>query len=408
MPFDLTPKSVFLLVFFIHGIVFSVLLLYKGWRNRDWSVVWLGVFLVLCAMYIAPFMLGYAGWYFYEPYRDIMFFVPFQQLFLIGPVIFFYTQSLLNKSFRLSKKYFIHFVPAILYLIYSLVVFITDKFIFSEYYFYADGRDKDLAFWYQMSGLISMAFYLILSLRFYTVYKKVVYQAVSFADSILFGWIHRFLAAFLIILVLRVLFFILNPEWGAFGSKFWYYLCFSILVYYISLNGYFNSVRTMFAFKTLLFGYDSKYLLPAKNNSEKDTPQNSEDEIIIEESASKQPIEIADLEDWKLKVERAMKTEKAYENEELTLTGLAEDLQITPKKLSQIVNQGFKMNFNDFVNFCRTEAVIQKFRAGEHDLQNLLVIAFDCGFNSKSTFNRAFKKQTQMTPKDYLKKYYQK
>lgn len=407
MLFDFTPKSSVLLVFFLHGIVFSVLLFRKGWQNRERSAVLLGAFLVLCAMYIAPFMLGYAGWYFYEHYRDVMFFVPFQQLFLIGPVIFFYTQSLLNKSFRLSKRDYIHFVPAILHLIYSLIIFVADKFVLGEYYFYADGRDKDLAFWYQMSGLVSMAFYLILSLRFYAVYKKVAYQAVSFADAILLKWIQRFLATFLVILLLRVLFFVLNPEWGAFGSKFWYYLCFSVLFYYISISGYFNSVQTRLTFQTSLFGNDSKYLLPSKTDLENNQPD-ADDKISVEESAAKVPSEIADLDDWKLKIECEMKIEKAYENPELTLTELAENLEITPKKLSQIVNQGFKMNFNDFVNFYRTEAVIEKFRAGEHDLQNLLVIAFDCGFNSKSTFNRAFKKQTSLTPKEYLKKYCEK
>ncbi len=402
MLFDFTPKSSVLLIFFVHGIVFSVLLLGKGIRNRDKAAVWLSVFLVLCSMYIAPFMLGYAGWYAADFYRDVMFFIPFQQLFLVGPVIFFYTQSLLNKSFELSKKDFIHFVPAIGYLIYSAVIFVADKLILSEYYFYADGRDKDLAFWYQMSGLVSMGFYLILSLRFYSVYKKITYQVVSFAETILFGWIQRFLIAFLIILLLRVVFFILNPEWGAFGSKFWYYLCFSILFYYISISGYSNSLRAIIAFQpSSLFGYDSTYRWEETGESEKS-------ETAVEELAEKEPVEIADIENWKRKVEQKIKIEKAYENPELTLSNLSESMEINPKKLSQIINQGFKMNFNDFVNFYRTEAVIEKFQSGEHDLQNLLKIAFDCGFNSKSTFNRAFKKQTLLTPKDYLKKYHRK
>lgn len=407
MLFDFTPKSSVLLVFFVHGVVFSFLLFRKGFRNQDKASVWLGLFLVLCALYISPFMLGYAGWYFNEPYRSVMLFVPFQQLFLLGPVIFFYTQSLLNKSFKLSTKDFVHFIPAICYLIYSVVIFVTDKLVLSEYYFYTDGRDRELDFWYQMSGLVSMTFYLILSLRFYSVYKRIAYQTVSFADAILFGWIQRFLIAFLLILLLRVLFFMLNPEWGAFGTKFWYYLCFSILFYYIAISGYFNSVKTMIAFQTPLFGSDSTYLLKDNANFDENAVI-AEDEVIIENSVAKEPLEIADIEDWKLKVEKMVKLEKVYENSELTLTALAENLQITTKKLSQIINQGFGMNFNDFINFYRTTAVIEKFESGEHNLQNLLVIAFDCGFNSKSTFNRAFKKHTSLTPKEYLKKYHQK
>ncbi len=400
MIFDFTPKSSVLLIFFVHGLLFSGLLLNKGIRNQDRASCWLSLFLVLGALYLAPFMFGYAGWYATDFYRDVMFYVPFQQLFLIGPVIFFYTQSLLNKSFKFSKKDLIHFVPAIIYFVYSLVVLVTDKLVLREYYFYADGRDKDLAFWYQMSGLVSMSFYLVLSLRFYSVYKKITYQVVSFAEKILFGWIQRFLIAFLVILLLRCLFFILNPEWGAFGSKFWYYLCFSLLFYYISISGYSNTLRAFIAFQTSLFSSDSSYRIKT-GDSEKVEP-----DYEIDEMPEKEPVEIADLDEWKHKIEQIIEVEKAFENPELTLSQLSEDLDINPKKLSQIINQGFKMNFNDFINYYRTAAVIEKFQSGEHNLQNLLKIALDCGFNSKSTFNRAFKKQTLMTPKDYLKKYH--
>ncbi|MEL6821553.1 MAG: AraC family transcriptional regulator, partial [Calditrichota bacterium] len=83
-------------------------------------------------------MLGHAGWYSTQPYRDIMFYIPFQQVLFLGPLIYFYTQSLLDTSFRFRKKDLLHFVPGILYLIYSLIVLVTDKVILGEYYFYAD------------------------------------------------------------------------------------------------------------------------------------------------------------------------------------------------------------------------------------------------------------------------------
>lgn len=402
MLFDFSLKSSVLLIFFFHGIVFSILLLSKGIRNDNKASLWLSAFIFLCAMYISPFMLGYAGWYSRNPYREIMFFVPFQQLFLIGPVIYFYTQSLLNKSFKLSKKDIIHFLPAILYFIYSIVILITDKFILNELYFYADERDKDLAFWYQMSGLISMVFYLVLSIRFYSAYKKIAYQVVSFADTILFVWVQRFLFAFLIILLLRVVFFISNPEWGQFGSKFWYYLCFSVLFYYISISGYTNSVRAIIAFRTSLFGYESSYLL--KEYETEETENDEED--LIETPAKKETKEFSDFDKWKIKIEELMTTKKLFENPELTLSDVSQELQINPRKVSRIINQGFEMNFNDFINKYRTEAVIKKIQTGEHDMKTLLGIAFDCGFNSKSTFNRAFKKHTSLTPKEYIKKNY--
>ncbi|MFK8012956.1 MAG: hypothetical protein AB8B80_13010, partial [Marinicellaceae bacterium] len=94
-------------------------------------------------------MLGYAGWYTEKSFREFLFFVPFQQLLLMGPVLFFYTQSLLNKSYQFNIKDSVHLIPSFFYLVYSLIVFIGDKYIFDTFEFYADERDKDFSVWYQ-------------------------------------------------------------------------------------------------------------------------------------------------------------------------------------------------------------------------------------------------------------------
>ena len=62
------------------------------------------------------------------------------------------------------------------------------------------------------------------------------------------------------------------------------------------------------------------------------------------------------------------------------------------------------LNFNDFVNEKRVASVIQMMEKGEHANLNLLGIGLDCGFNSKATFNRAFKKYTGLTPNQYIAK----
>ncbi len=385
-PFDFGQKSSLLLIFFFHGIVFSFLSLRNGIVNQNKASKWLSLLLFLYAMYISPYMLGYANWYSEKLTREILFFIPFMQVLLIGPVVYFYTQSLLNKSFSLSKKDWLHFVPALLYLMYSLIVFITDKLVLDEYYFYEDGRDKDLANWYQTAGLISMTFYLILSLRYYSRYKTLIFQTVSYADSILFKWIRNFMIAFLGILILRVLFFITNPDWGEFGSQFWHYISFSFVFYYISLSGYSNAIKA-----SIFNDINSKYNILFD--------QKQEEIVQISEMS-----EGKDIEQWKQKLLALVIEDKIYNNPRLTLLDVAIALETNTKVISSAVNNGFQMNFNDFINHHRIEAVKQKLANEEHNTTTLLGIALDCGFNSKATFNRAFKKSTSLSPKDYIEK----
>ena len=97
-----------------------------------------------------------------------------------------------------------------------------------------------------------------------------------------------------------------------------------------------------------------------------------------------------------------MESNEAYRNPNLTLAELADLSGTHPRAVSRIVNQEFGMNFNDFVNHHRVEAVKLAFARKEHERITLLAIALDCGFNSKTTFNRAFKKSTRLSPRAYL------
>jgi AraC-like DNA-binding protein len=105
---------------------------------------------------------------------------------------------------------------------------------------------------------------------------------------------------------------------------------------------------------------------------------------------------------WKSKIETLIQAEKLYQNPELTLTDLAKKLETTASVISKTINQGFQMNFNDCINNYRIKAVKKSFADGEDKKSTLLGIAFDSGFNSKATFNRAFKKNTGKTPKEFI------
>lgn len=397
MLFNFNFYSSLLLISFSQGIIFSFLLVIKGFQNENNALKWLSVFVLLCSLYITPWMLGFAGWYDNQPYRDILFYVPFLHLFFIGPVIYFYTQSLLNPAFRFSKKEFLQLIPGILYLLYSFTVWLTDKVILKKYFFYEDGSDKDFAFWYQILGLLSMLIYFFISLKYYLLYKKLIFQITSYANQIVFNWIRNFLYAFLSMLLLRIVFYILPfiiEGSDDYSGVWWHYLFFSIVLYYIAITGYSNSIETKIGYTLSYVENKPIYLLSSNENT---TEENT---IDIEYELEKEISEEVNL--WKQKITNLIEKHNLYKNPELTLSDVAKKLETNTSIISKAINQGFQMNFNDFINNYRIEAVKECLKNNEHKKSTLLGIALDCSFNSKATFNRAFKKHTGLSPKEYL------
>jgi AraC-like DNA-binding protein len=100
---------------------------------------------------------------------------------------------------------------------------------------------------------------------------------------------------------------------------------------------------------------------------------------------------------------RTMDREKLYLTPELTLADVADKLSIHPNVLSQVINQMEGKNFFDYINGLRVEDFMQRITRSESHKFTMLSLAMDCGFNSKTSFNRNFKKATGMSPSDYLK-----
>ncbi len=99
-----------------------------------------------------------------------------------------------------------------------------------------------------------------------------------------------------------------------------------------------------------------------------------------------------------------MASEKPYLDSELTLPQLAEKLRTSTHHLSQLVNEGLGVNFADFINQYRIGAVQEKLRDPAYGHLKIEEIAYQTGFNSKSTFQAAFKKFAGVTPSEYRKK----
>lgn len=98
-----------------------------------------------------------------------------------------------------------------------------------------------------------------------------------------------------------------------------------------------------------------------------------------------------------------MDVQKPFLQENLSLTLLAAQLNLTPNQLSQVINQQTQSNFFNFVNAYRVAAVKEKLKDPTLAHYSILGIAYECGFSSKSSFNKIFKEVTGQTPLQYQK-----
>jgi len=113
-------------------------------------------------------------------------------------------------------------------------------------------------------------------------------------------------------------------------------------------------------------------------------------------------INASELEVFRLKLEEIMNQKKPHLNPTLSLFELAQMMNLTTHQLSKIINQGFEKNFSNFINGYRVEEFKQLVQQRDYQQMTLLAIALEAGFNSKTTFNKAFKDYTNTTPKQFI------
>jgi len=386
IPFVFNPYSSLLLPAFIHGLLFSGLSFARFFKERRPYDLLFALLLLLLSARLSFWMLGFAGWYDgHDGYTTFMFYFPFNTLLWIGPCLFFYFLSLTNRDFKLSARYWPHFIlPALLLILYGgkfLIDFLVYRpFPDTEQFQYATRGpfaewDKSEALY--MVSYASLLFYFWLILRRFKDYRAYLVQHFSEPETVDLAWLRGsliFMGA--LILVMLVFYIVGHFTVHPFYAVNWYpYFFLGIVIYYTSVNGYYNSPDL---FKYLQFG-------------QIDAGKESKSGIL------------PDLDLWKSSLQQLMEIEQPYLDPELTLSLLARKLHTHPQIVSKVINDGFGLNFSDYINSMRVEAVIRQFGDKAHHRYSLMGVAYDCGFNSKTTFNRAFKKVTGDTPAAYIR-----
>ncbi|MBC8152755.1 MAG: AraC family transcriptional regulator [Bacteroidetes bacterium] len=396
MTFHFNAYSTPLLFGFVQGWVYAVLLWVRGRREERLSDVLLGWVLVGCCFNIWEYMLGFGGieilW------RELEFF-PRGLGLLLAPLCYFYLKSQINADFRFGRRDLIYAVPFLIDTTYHLVVFsmghdFVERWKLTVHYPY---HIADITYVIDQGQSL---YYLWLSRRLYRDYRAWIKTQFSETETISFRWFRNFLIALTISLIFSFLVTILDLWLNLdYWNDWWGNLVGVVLIYYVSIQGYAQIQPA----KRLVFTRPEPDVtnaeLPAETAVE--IPILAENQIILPDKSLAGKILPADLTAHLDQLLALMDAEKPYLEPELSLADLARRLRTNPVVLSQVINAGVGKNFNDFVNEYRVTEFKQQVIDPARAHLSLLGVALDCGFNSKATFNRAFRKFTGLSPKEY-------
>lgn len=375
-----------LLILVFQGLIFAILLLARYSIKKNISDLFLALILLLTCYSQTCYTVGFMGWY--DTYRNtkINYFL-YNIAIVLGPLIFLYVRSITTSNFTFKKKDWWHFFLAFFFAFYRIVIFIYDAqqpgFNNTQNGFLKINLDEAII--QPVMSFIEFPFlllYLAFTLQLFYNYRKKIMHYFSNTYKLELNWILSFLILFALLFLYDTIQSIVGVFVTdlSFKQRWWLNLLTAIITLYIGIKGYFTDTTKL---NKLNFSFSpSRDAIPEKKDS-----------------STKKTISEKDI-----KVLKAlMENDKVYLNPELNLSDLAEQANMSRAKVSEVINSGFNKNFNDFVNMYRINAFKNMIKENKHKQLSLLGIAQECGFNSKATFNRVFKKLTNHSPSEYLK-----
>lgn len=364
----------------IHGVLLAAILLFAK-RLRSTANRYLALALSGVAVILFYESAAYAG-----IENDIPLLIQYAPLYIQTSVpvgLFFFTIFMVQpeRSLSESKHHRLGFIPLVLDGIVQLAYIPLLWIVSEDQLVEAEQHVENVG---EVLGLLTAFILFPLSIQRVNRYQTFLYDNYSTTSGRSLGWLRTFLILFLILAVF----------WG---------IAFAEALLGLDADGTFLIVT--FGLVSVLFGfgyfvilhYDLFQVVPYQE----DSPESQESPESVESPkklSSKTSIYFQNL----LEV---FQGERVFTNPELTLQDLADRLGISAGYLSQIIKEHESKNFFEFVNRYRVEEVKHKLISDDYQHYNIMGIALESGFKSKSTFNTVFKKFTGQTPSAYKRAY---
>ncbi len=292
---------------------------------------------------------------------------------LYGPVFYLYAQGVIFRDFKLSRGNLAHLIPYLLLTI-SLLSLRNITPGQSE-----EIIKNDLPWqFYLISALMYAHIFVYLGLTYKSLrkYRQIIKNKYSQIDQI-------------------------NLDWLSFSLNTFGLLTFVSMIHnFIALAGNRSVfIVTLVLLLIFIFYFVNKVILKALRQTEIFTGigQNETTKYLGSNLTPDQ------TEEYRKQLLALLSSEKPFLNPQVSVTDLSEKLSVSTKHLSQVINQSFNKSFFDFINTYRIQEAQQILKESMDDKLTVLEAMYQAGFNSKSSFNTAFKKETGQTPTEFRK-----
>tara|TARA_R110002073_G_scaffold145532_5_gene297706 strand:+ start:5974 stop:7020 length:1047 start_codon:yes stop_codon:yes gene_type:complete len=335
----------------LQGFIIGVFLLTKSFKSKQ-EKFYLGLILIGFAAILGRVIV-------ISLYKNqSLFFINLNFILLISPAFYLYSKECYRARKGILNFNAKHFLPFLIVNLGYILFYFTlkDSVNYKAYLFNIIKINESFSIIY-FAVYLYLTYIVIKQHKSY--YSKVINKLLNQLVYVFFG----FFIIWLVYVLAEWIYFHYNME-----LTFYYpiMLLLAVILYYISLQFLFNIKEI------------------SKRKS-----------FVLEEKESKHLLN---------KLTLFMSEEKPFLYGDLSLITLADSLDVNPKVLSFVINEHIDKNFNDYINDWRIEEVKKRLHDKAYNHFKMLSIAFDCGFNSKSTFNLAFKKATGLSPSEYKKR----
>ena len=292
--------------------------------------------------------------------------------FLWGPAIYFFFRFSVDSDKRFERKDLWHLVPAFIHTLFLCYVFHFNsnatKIMLLQEGVMTELQDFVIHFFKNGAVII------------YLVFGTILYNKAKIENTKKKRWLMFFIVVFWIVECIQILHFV-DLETRIYNTII--YNTTSIVWFLLSVITLYKALQDPF-----LFSFETK-------EEHKEKLENRRDRLSLDNEEYKDVLSA---------IEKRVIEEKAFLNPALNLKILSAELGFPSGRVSFVINDYYKSNISDFINSFRIEKAKELLSDEAYSSKTIIEVAYEVGFSSKATFNRAFSKFVEVSPTEFRKK----